>query len=526
MNRIYKILTLILLLVFLISCCQAQTTDKKPLLLVFTGVIIKEKEQKTKTAKNTDKTTAPTTNIKEEPSKPLLMTCDPEISNEVIAQILASGKVDVLNYNPDHAAIQRAILEKRIKQDAADNPADEKNVYLIAKALNADFALRMQGSVSADRVDMALEMIDIHKMKKWASSSGSDIQVSRKNAIFNASSTAVSQILISALGQKEMLNSEPVVTPPITLPSVIDAGTRNTQLEVDKLVQQSDVAIEKKDIPSAIFALRSAINLQPGNVDLRIKLAELYQSIKLTNKAIDEYRRASDLNRTDTRIYNQLVAIYVKTGKFGEAASYLEEAIRIDPKNVDALLNLGDIYWNLSKIDEAEKAYINASLIAPDDSGVHEKLYKLYYAKKEYDKAFPQKYLSKLTPGDDTDDSRYNVLSQVIKDEYVSLTKKLYASRIEFDKQEISREDYYQECKSAVKEIDAFSDFVMKQKAPAKAAIAHSHALLAVNLLSQEYGSMVSYFETEKRHYLDQAGVFSSEAQTEMDAYDKELSKL
>ena len=534
MNRVYRISALILLLVLLVSCCQAQTADKKPLLLVFTGVIVKEKEQKPKKKPSKKAaTTVPAANVSTEPSKPFLMTCDPAISAEVISQIEASGKLDIINYNPEHASIQRAIMEKRIKQEAADNPADEKNVYIISKALGADFALRIQGSITFDKIDIALEMIDARKMQKWASSSGSAIQVtdgpraqaSRKDAIFNASSTAVSQVLILALGQKELLKVEPYS--PVSDPPTADVTViRDIRAEVAGLLLQADTSIEKNDPPSAIYAIRRAINLDPGNTDLRIRLAELYLSLKLTNKAIEEYRNAAHFNKSDERIYNQLVAIFMKAGKFDEAVSYLEEAIRINPKNVDALLNLGDLYWNLSRINESEKAYVDASGIAPGNSAAHEKLYKLYYAKREFDKAFPQRLLSKqMAAGDESEDSRYHILSEIIKGEYVGITGKLRASRVDFDKQVISREDYYQECKAAVKEIDAFSNFASKEKVPAKVMAAHSHAMLALNLLSQECGSMVSYFETEKRHYLDQSDVFSSEAQNEMDAYEKELAK-
>lgn len=536
MNRMFRISALILSLICLITYCQAQTTVKKPLLLVFTGVIVKEKKQepKKKPSKKTN-VPAPTPDSTPSSSKPVIMTCDPVIADEVIAQVKASGKMDVITYSSDNAAIQRAILEKHIKLEAADNPADEKNAYQIARALNADFVLRMQGSISLEKVNIALEMVDIHKMQKWASASGSDIQVtsgpqaqeSKRNAISNAASTTVSQILILGLGQKEMLNAAPVTAPTVNLPSAETPGKRNIQSDVDKYLKQSDIAIEKKDVPSAIYALRCAINLQPDNADIRVKLAELYLSMKLTNKAIDEYKSALFYNKSDEDIYSKLVAIYMNTGKFSDAVTYMEDAIRINPNNVDALLNLGDLYWNMSKIDEAEKSYLDAVNIAPDNPKVHDKLYKLYYAKKEYDKAFPQNYISKqITASDKSEVGKYAVLTQLIKDEYNSISSRLSSSRVDFDKQAITREDYYQECKSAVKEIDAFSDFMMKEKAPAKAVNAHSHAMLAISLLSQECGSLVSYFETEKRHYLDESDVFLSESKTEMDLYDKELAKM
>lgn len=538
MNRIYKISAMILLMVFLISYCQAQTTPKKPLLIVFTGVLVQEKKQEPpkNTKKKKNQTTAPVTATVKAPSKPLLMVCDSAIVNEVISQIAASGKMDIVVYNPKYAGIQRALLEKHIKQDAVDNPADEKNVYLISKALNADYALRMQGSVSSEKVDIALEIIDTHKNQKWASSAGSVIpessgpqaQTLRKSAVFNASSVAVSQILILAFGQKEMMNTDVAVsTPTVVAPTTETPPTRDIKAEADRLIKQADSAIEKKDVPGAIYATRLAINLQPENVDLRIKLAELYLSIKLTNKAIDEYKSAALFNKNDERIYKQLIAIYMKDGKFTDAAIYLEDILRIDPKNVDALLNLGDIYWNQSKINEAEKAYVDASNIAPDNSSVHDKLYKLYFAKNEFGKAFPEKYLSKeIIISDKSEDGKYAVISQMIKDEYADIVNRLNTSREDFDKQTITREEYYQECKLAGKEIDAFSEFSMKQKASTKAMNAHSHALLAINLLSQECGSLVSYFETEKSHYLDQANVYSSEAKTEMDLYNTELAKL
>ena len=87
------------------------------------------------------------------------------------------------------------------------------------------------------------------------------------------------------------------------------------------------------------------------------------------------------------------------------------------------------------------------------------------------------------------------------------------------------REDYYQECKDITDRIEALASYLSTQTAPDGYKDIHSHGVLAVSLLAQASGYMVSYFETEKQYYMEQATLLQNEAKTEMGTFAQGFSK-
>jgi hypothetical protein len=89
----------------------------------------------------------------------------------------------------------------------------------------------------------------------------------------------------------------------------------------------------------------------------------------------------------------------------------------------------------------------------------------------------------------------------------------------------MGREDYYKECKDATSRIEALASFLSTQTAPASFKEAHSHGVLAVSLLAQAGGYLVSYLETEKQYYQDQAVLLQDEAKTELSLFSGAVAK-
>jgi tetratricopeptide (TPR) repeat protein len=86
--------------------------------------------------------------------------------------------------------------------------------------------------------------------------------------------------------------------------------------------------------------------------------------------------------------------IYLARSTFGEAEERYREAIRMNPNDVDAHYNLGNLLYDLERDDEAEKEYREAIRINPDYAAAHKNLGNLLYdlerdeeAEKEYREA-------------------------------------------------------------------------------------------------------------------------------------------
>ncbi|MGH7766489.1 MAG: tetratricopeptide repeat protein [Candidatus Binatia bacterium] len=88
-------------------------------------------------------------------------------------------------------------------------------------------------------------------------------------------------------------------------------------------------------------------------------------------------------------VFVDRAAIAYGEAKYQEALKELEEALRLDPENVDALYYLGLVYTALDRPEDARSALEKARKIRPTDLDVTFQLATLHFSQKEYDKAEP-----------------------------------------------------------------------------------------------------------------------------------------
>ncbi|MFA6666040.1 MAG: tetratricopeptide repeat protein [Armatimonadota bacterium] len=460
---------------------------------------------------------------------------DPDILEAATGLMRGMSRVDSLGFSPKLPDVARAVLEGRISRDKVENVASPQDAAEIAGVLKVDYILCVQGSASGNSVSVSLEMRRCAGDGRWVASSGSSIPevvganaaANRINAIVTATSTAVSQIIIQALGQDALVsplakgNEQPARVP--------SAGkTHNIDAEFDGFLKQADDYIAAKDMPNAVMALRWAINLKPDKLGPRIKLAEVYSHMGLVQRALDECGRALIFNPNDLPVHNMLARLYLANGAVSRAADECRIILKIDPKNSDALVNMGDIQWNQRKPDDALKLYLEASAHAPENPHPHERLEKYYFAKKQYGPALRHAFLARqLSAGKGLSTAaQYKVLARMIQDEFAIVLGRLDAADADYRKKIINRGDYYSECKDADARIDALADMISAESGPAYFKEIHWHGVLAVSLLSQATGNMLAYFETDKIERRDEADLLITEAKSEMGLYTKAVKKL
>lgn len=59
------------------------------------------------------------------------------------------------------------------------------------------------------------------------------------------------------------------------------------------------------------------------------------------------YNRAIDLNSTNPEIYNAIALLYQDIEDYVEAKAYYEKALSLDPENVNALIDMGNVCFKL-----------------------------------------------------------------------------------------------------------------------------------------------------------------------------------
>lgn len=85
-------------------------------------------------------------------------------------------------------------------------------------------------------------------------------------------------------------------------------------------------------------------------------------------RALKELTAAEQLRPADARIRNFRGIALTQIGNRNEAAAEYAQAIRLNPKLVDAYRNLGILEWSEGKTREAQDVLIKAVQLAPDDS--------------------------------------------------------------------------------------------------------------------------------------------------------------
>jgi tetratricopeptide (TPR) repeat protein len=85
-----------------------------------------------------------------------------------------------------------------------------------------------------------------------------------------------------------------------------------------------------------------------------------------------------------------------QAGKFDEAQDEFEQAVKLDPKNVNAYNGLGWAQFNLGKYDDAEKSFNQTLKLTPKYPAALNGLGQLYFAQRKYDRA--EKFLLQAAP--------------------------------------------------------------------------------------------------------------------------------
>ncbi len=130
--------------------------------------------------------------------------------------------------------------------------------------------------------------------------------------------------------------------------------------------------------------------------------AFLYSKNPVPEKAVEYYLISKGINPKNAVTYSHLGDAYTKIkGKSGEAMSAYEQAIRIEPNNLEANMAMARIWAAYGQLDQAIPKLENAIKLVPDHAPAYKLMYELYLQSKRYQEMIPvlDKYVS-LTGND------------------------------------------------------------------------------------------------------------------------------
>jgi len=446
----------------------------------------------------------------------------------------ALGKVDVIAFDIENPTIARYMMERKFGDDYLKKLVEPATAKEIADLLKADYLLTVYGEVRPSAVLIALRLTKTSGRGEWTASAeaglvqgeGPQAATNRRNAMNTAASSVVSEIDLSAFEKLQPKSTFEVPEAPTTTPTAVavpveEPSTRDLTAEYTAHMNAAEAYGKRDDLLNVIYELRQAVSIEPKTASTRIKLADAYSAVGMTEEAADELKRALLFQPDEPAVYNALGQLYLSNGALKEATDRFRMVVRLDAANVDARINLGNILWNQNRLNEAAAVFEEAAKIDPANPLPHERLYKLYLARRSYALAIEHLVASKSVGGELDPSARYKLSAGVIQSQLGNILQTLDTTWTEYQDQQITREDYYRSCTDLSARIDQLASFLSTQTAPEGLRAAHSHGVLCASLLSESAGSMISYLETDKKEYSEQAALFREEAKAELEAFGK-----
>lgn len=84
------------------------------------------------------------------------------------------------------------------------------------------------------------------------------------------------------------------------------------------------------------------------------------------------------------RYHFELANLYAESGKEDDAIASYERALEINPKYIEALVNLGSLHSDRGELDEAVEKLEKALALDPEDCKARSNLGNAYYAQERY----------------------------------------------------------------------------------------------------------------------------------------------
>ena len=146
---------------------------------------------------------------------------------------------------------------------------------------------------------------------------------------------------------------------------------KNTKYNYDALIVLSDIYKSLNNQQMALENIRTAVKLKPENAMVHYKYALILDDIKNFDAANDEYSLAFKYSDNFPEVQNELKNLWM-----ARTAS--------NPKDAEALINLGALFQKQKQYDLARAQYVKAQDINPNNPVVLTNLASLYLETKNY----------------------------------------------------------------------------------------------------------------------------------------------
>lgn len=156
--------------------------------------------------------------------------------------------------------------------------------------------------------------------------------------------------------------------------------------------------------------LRRMADIDPGDLKIRSKLADLYTREGNSAKAVEEHIAIADelnkkghlaealqvlekglkLGPQNPRLRAELARIHLLQKNYDKAVHFLEEAVQSSPNDAPLLSRLGEAYLGAKKVEEAQTIFRRLITLNPADQEARVQMGRLHLVQGQFDQAFDE----------------------------------------------------------------------------------------------------------------------------------------
>ncbi len=135
--------------------------------------------------------------------------------------------------------------------------------------------------------------------------------------------------------------------------------------------------------------LQRYLKKKPNDSESQLLLTQLLQQEGEQQEAINQLRKLIDKDPNNLNLHLQLLKLLEKSGNKSELINEYQKVVSLDPKNRLAWYNLGILYYEQKKWENAEQAFSKALALKPDDIDTKTYLVQVLAQEGKYKESIP-----------------------------------------------------------------------------------------------------------------------------------------
>ncbi len=225
----------------------------------------------------------------------------------------------------------------------------------------------------------------------------------RSTGWFAVAATAVAAALVVGFWMRSISRRSYSVEPVASVSSPGTAPAHELYLAGLKYLERWD---KTANLDSAIDLFEQAVKADPGFALGFAALGEahwakyrLEHDARWIDKAERDCRRAAELNSQLPAVYVTLARVHNGKGQYNLALQEIQQALKLEPLDPDALLSEAAVYASMGQFDQAENTYKKGAALRPQHWAGYYELGGFYYRQRRYmDAAVEFERVLKVTP--------------------------------------------------------------------------------------------------------------------------------